>query len=48
MNKEHIKKLSFEELKKNIFEYLPDELQSIIQKRSFVPKLLLGILTENF
>lgn len=27
INKEHIKKLSFEELKKNIFEYLPDELK---------------------
>ncbi len=27
MNKEHIKKLSFEKLKKNIFEYLPENLK---------------------
>ena len=27
INKEHIKKLSFDELKENIFEYLPDELK---------------------
>ena len=38
MNKEHIKKLSFEELKKNIFEYLPNELK--IEK-------LVPIITER-
>ena len=37
-NKEHIKKLSFEELKKNIFEYLPNELK--IEK-------LVPIITER-
>jgi len=38
INKEHIKKMGFEELKKNIFEYLPDELK--IEK-------LVPIITER-
>jgi glutamyl-tRNA synthetase len=33
INKEHIKKLSNEELKKNIFAYLPEELKDLIPQR---------------